>query len=93
MKKKFVILIEDDFEIMGNGIGNVAELQYLPALALMNIAEKYNAKITFMVDVAHQLALKRNGAVPDIRIQTRLWDETVLLMKERGFDVQLHLHS
>ena len=41
MKKKFLILIEDDFEIMGNGLGNVAELQYLPALTLMNIAKKY----------------------------------------------------
>lgn len=90
--KKFLILIEDDFEIMGNGLGNVADLQYLSALTLMNIADKYNARITFMVDVAHQLALKANSEFPEIRVQSTLWDETVLLLKERGHDVQLHLH-
>jgi len=91
-KKKFVVLIEDDWEIMGNGLGNVADLQYLPALALMNIADRYNAKVTFMVDVAHQLVLNQHLSHPDVRIQKTIWDETVLLMKERGFDVQLHLH-
>ena len=90
--KKFLILIEDDFEIKGNGLGNVADLQYLPALALLNIAKKYNAKITFMVDVAHQLTLRANSTHPEIRVQSTLWDETVLLLKESGHDVQLHLH-
>ena len=90
--KKFLILVEVDFEIKGNGLGNVADLQYMPALTLMDIADKYNAKITFMVDVAHQLALKANTEFPEIRVQSTLWDETVLLMKERGHDVQLHLH-
>jgi len=90
--KKFLILIEDDFEVMGNGLGNVADLQYLPALSLMNIAEKYNVRITFMVDVAHQLALKAHSEIPEIRLQSTLWDETLILMKERGHDVQLHLH-
>jgi hypothetical protein len=92
MKKKFLVLIEDDFEIMGNGLGNVADLQYLPALTLMNIADRYGAKITFMVDLAHQLTLREHLKFPEIRIQSKLWDETVLLMKERGYDVQLHLH-
>ncbi len=93
MKKKFLVLIEDDFEVMGNGLGNVAELQYLPALSLMNIADKYGAKLTFMVDVAHQLTMKKNLDHTEVRMQSKLWDETVLLMAERGFDVQLHLHS
>ncbi len=92
MKKKFLVLIEDDFEIMGNGLGNVADLQYLPSLALMNIAEKFGVKLTFMVDVAHQLTLKKYCKHPEVKIQSKLWDETVLLMIERGFDVQLHLH-
>lgn len=90
--KKFVVLIEDDFEVMGNGLGNVAHLQYLPALSLINIANKYNVKITFMVDVAHQLVLRANMQHPEIRVQAKLWDETVLLLKEYGHDIQLHLH-
>jgi hypothetical protein len=93
-RKRFVILIEDDFEIFGNGLGNVADQQYLPALFLMNTAEEFGTKITFMVDVAHQLALSRyQQKNPNLRIQKNLWDETVRMMKERGFDVQLHIHS
>lgn len=92
MQKKFVVLIEDDWEVMGRGTGNVADLQYLPALAMMNIMERYNARMTFMVDVAHQLVLKRHTHIPDVRVQSRIWDETVLQMKERGFDVQMHIH-
>ena len=93
MKKKFLILIEDDFEIMGNGSGNVADLQYLPASGLMNIAEKYGVCVTFMVDVAHQLTLRDYLAYPDLKIQSELLDETLKLIKRRGHDVQLHLHS
>lgn len=93
MKKKLLIIVEDDFEVLGNGLGNVADLQYLPALSLMNIAEELGIKLTFMVDVAHLLTLnKYQQADPNMRIQKKIWDETVLMMKERGFDVQLHLH-
>jgi hypothetical protein len=91
--KKFLILIEDDFEIMGNGQGNVAELQYLPALSLMNIANKYNIKITFMVDIAHKLTLEQLSTDhPELKIQNTILDDTMLLMKDMGHDVQLHLH-
>lgn len=92
MRKKFVILLADDCEVMGNGNGNVADLQYLPSLSLMNIAEKHNIAITFMVDAAHRLAMKKLEHLPEIAIQARLWDDTVRLMWKRGFDVQLHLH-
>jgi hypothetical protein len=93
MKKKFCVLIEDDWELMGNGSGNVASHQYLPSLFLMNLARKLNLKLTFMVEVAQQLAFIRfQDADPRIRLQRQLWDATVRLMKESGFDVQLHLH-
>ncbi len=92
MNKKFVVLIEDDFEVMGNGLGNVEDLQYLPALSFMNIAQNYDAKITFMVDVAHQLQLKAHSKIPELEIQSNLWEKTILMMKEKGHDVQLHLH-
>lgn len=93
MAKKFCILLEDDWEVMGNGLGNVAQLQYLPSLFLMKTLRKLGANMTFMVDVVHQLRYFS----PDIKdrnllLQRRLWEENVLLMKDYGFDVQLHLH-
>ena len=93
MNKRFSILIEDDWEIQGNGLGNVAQLQYLPSLFFMKLARKLGISVTFMVDVAQQLVyLKHGEADPDLRIQKNLWSDTVRLMKSYGFDVQLHLH-
>jgi len=93
MKKKLLVLIEDDFEIMGNGLGNVADLQYLHALFLMNIAEELGIKLTFTVEVVQQLNFNKYKHLnPNIRVQKKLWDEVVCMMAERRFDVQLHLH-
>lgn len=90
--KKFYILLEDDWELKGNGLGNVAELQYLPTLFMMDLCEKLNIKMTFMVDVAQQLRFIDFQDNPEVKVQKELWDSTVKLMKQRGFDVQLHLH-
>ena len=93
MKKRFNILIEDDWEVMGNGLGNVAQLQYLPSLFFMKLANRLGIKLTFMVDVVQQLVYKDNTHSDyNLKLQKNLWDDTVLLMKSYGFDVQLHLH-
>lgn len=78
---------------MGNGLGNVAQLQYLPSLFFMKLARRLGIKLTFMVDVVQQLVY-RNHIHSDynLKLQKNLWDDTVLLMKSYGFDVQLHLH-
>jgi len=88
---RFLILIEDDFELMGDGSGDVAALQQRPAQALMDAAGECGATLTFMVDVAQQLAFYRHED-PWLRGQRQLWDDTVRQMLQRGFDVQLHLH-
>lgn len=93
MAKKIVILIEDDWEVMGKGLGNVAHLQYLPSLALLNIAKELNIRLTFMVDVLQQLTFIQNERNDrNIKIQRMIWEENVLMMKDLGHDVQLHLH-
>ena len=44
--KKFFLIIEDDFELMGNGLGNVASHQYLPTLFLLKVANNLGLKLT-----------------------------------------------
>ena len=91
--KKFVVVIEDDFELFGNGLGNVASLQYLPALAFMNILDQRDIKVSFMVDAAQQLFFEpQRASSSQISIQYSLWEQTVKAMLERGHDVQLHIH-
>ena len=91
--KKIWLLLQDDWEIRGNGLGNVAHLQYLPLLFILELADLLNIKLNFMVEVLQQIAFNdfaHNNR--NIRIQSNLWDNCVLMMKERGHDVQLHLH-
>ncbi len=93
MAERIVILIHDDWELKGNGAGNVARLQYLPALFLMDLAEQHGTRLTFTAEVAQQLAFLRHaGEAPGLAVQARLWEEAVGLMLARGFDVQLHIH-
>lgn len=85
--------MEDDWEVMGNGLGNVAQLQYLPSLFFMKLARRLGIRMTFMVDVMQQLIYKNHiDEDYNLKLQKNLWDDTVLLMKSYGFDVQLHLH-
>ena len=71
-EKKYLVMIEDDCEVMGNGRGNVLEHQFIPSLMLMNLAKKFDIKMTFMVDVAHQLTLKKYLHDPKVRIQSEV---------------------
>ncbi|MFC1462765.1 hypothetical protein ACFLQU_04080 [Verrucomicrobiota bacterium] len=92
-KKRFLVIVEDDFELMGDGGGNVADLQYLPSAFLADVGEELGIKFSFMVDVAQQLTVSRySEGNPGMRLQKELWDLCVRMLKERGFDVQLHLH-
>jgi len=93
MDKKFSVIIEDDWELLGNGLGNVASHQYLPSLVFMKMAKKLDIKLTFMVDAAQQLEFnKYQDRDANFRLQKNLWDNSISLMREYGFDVQLHLH-
>lgn len=93
MSPRIAIFIEDDWELAGEGYGNVAHLQYLPATFLMNTCAELGIRCTFMADAMQQLVFRRHaGKDAEIRLQSRLWDDTVSLMKDRGFDVQLHVH-
>jgi len=93
MSKKILIIFEDDWELMGNGLGNVTDLQYLPSLQLLNIADMYGIKLNFMVDVMQQIYFKKYEKKDrNIALQKKIWEECVLMFIDKGHDVQLHLH-
>ena len=93
MEKKFSIIIEDEWELLGNSLGSVASHQYIPSLIFMKMAKKLGIKLTFMVDVAQQLEFTKHLSKRyKFQVQKNIWDNSILLMKEYGFDVQLHLH-
>jgi len=90
---RLIILIEDDWELKGNGAGNIAQLQYIPSIFLLDIAHKFGFKVTFMVETLQQFAFLENSDKDrNIKIQANLWEDNVKLMIEGKHDVQLHIH-
>ncbi|HYR07964.1 MAG TPA: hypothetical protein VEQ60_09355 [Longimicrobium sp.] len=94
MAERVIVLIEDDWELLGNGVGDVAHLQYQPALFLMRVADRLGMKVTFMAETLQQLAMRARAADGDrgLAAQAELWEHSVRLFVDRGHDVQLHLH-
>lgn len=93
MADRVIVLVEDDWELLGNGLGNVAHLQYTPGLFLMRVADRLGMKVTFMAETLQQLTMRRLGERDrGLATQAALWEECVRLFTDRGHDVQLHLH-
>jgi hypothetical protein len=87
------IIFTLDYEIHGNGDGSPYELMVEPTSRLINLFEKYGAKLTIMADVAEILKFreyKERVGRDDFH-----YDAIVGQLKDairRGHDVQLHLH-
>ncbi len=87
------ILLTLDYEIHGNGEGCPAELMVEPTARMMDLFERYGAKLTIMADVAEILKFR------EYRDETGRdayhYEPILAQLKDairRGHDVQLHLH-
>lgn len=82
-------LLTVDYELFGNGGGNVDCCVISPANRIREIAEKYNAKVTLFVDALEFLAIQR---VPTFRSQSEKIVEQLRSFVAAGHRVELHLH-
>jgi len=93
MADRVVVIIEDDWEIAGDGRFNVASHQYVPAAFLIKTCRRLGIKATFCVEVAQQLSfIKYEDDFPNLKLQRRLWEDSIHFIKSSGFDIQLHIH-
>ena len=90
---KIRILLEDDNEILGNGLGHSMYRQYLPTLKYIDVLTKYNAKSTFYIDIAHLLFLKKNRNYKDFELQAHTIEALIGHIIQSGMEIQLHIHS
>ncbi len=87
------LIFTDDWELFGNGSGDIQERQIVPAKRFMDISEKYGAKYTFMAEVGQYWGFKRWAEqYPQLEKGVAVWEETLKSAISRGHDVQLHLH-
>lgn len=90
------ILLTLDYELFGNGSGDVFKHVIEPTNILLSLAEKYNAKYTFFFEVVEFWKLKEEwdkgnkmgyGCNPVEAMVSQLQNAA-----RRGHDVQLHIH-
>ena len=87
------LALTDDWELRGNGSGDMAQIQFAPMGELLRIFEKYNARTTFNVEVMQQLTFRKlQGEHSELGRLADAWDEHVRAAYSRGHDIQLHIH-
>jgi hypothetical protein len=84
------IILTVDYEIHGNGQGKFEDFCYRPTEKMLDIANRFNAKITFMVEMEHYFAMKKYPAV--FKNEIFLFEKQLNRAVAEGHDVQLHLH-
>lgn len=83
----------DDWELSGNGAGDIAELQFRPMRKLINIYNAHGIRGSFNAEVMQQLTFRKfQDEHPELKVLADEWDETVSETLRQGHDVQLHIH-
>ncbi|MBC7349711.1 MAG: hypothetical protein H5U05_07040 [Candidatus Aminicenantes bacterium] len=77
-----------DYEIYGQGYGNLKELVYEPSERLLELFSKYNQEIVFFIEVAELETIEKLTADPTIRIIKN----QIIKLKRLGFELGLHIH-
>lgn len=85
-----------DYELYGNGSGDVFKHIIEPTDEILDIAEKFCAKMTIFFEVIEYWKLKeewqRGNTMGYHRDPTRAIEEQLRSAYARGHDIQLHLH-
>ena len=85
-----------DYELFGDGSGDVFKHIVEPTNAILEVAERYGAKITAFFEVVEYWRLKQEwesgNRMGYDRNPVEAMEEQVVDMVKRGHDVQLHLH-
>lgn len=93
--KTIKIIISGDYEVFGNGTGDVMNCMIKPTNDILNICDRHGVKYTIFAEMCEYWAFKKYskdlkndlGYMPHIEIENQLHDAI-----KRGHDVQLHLH-
>ena len=88
------LALTHDWELRGDGSGDIEAIQFAPLRRLLEIYDKFSARTTFMPDVLQQVTFRKlAGRHPELGPLADAWDKHALEAFQRGHDIQLHLHS
>src|SRR6266851_10500179 len=93
MQPTIHLALTHDWELRGDGSGDIEQIQFAPMRRLLEIYAKFDARTTFLPDLMQQLRFRRLEAKrPELKITADSWDEHVREAFRQGHDIQLHLH-
>jgi hypothetical protein len=93
MKPTIHLALTHDWELRGDGSGDIEEIQFAPLRKLLEIYAQAGARTTIFPDVMQQLAFRRcENKHPDLKPLADSWDQHARAAFRQGHDVQLHLH-
>lgn len=85
-----------DYELYGNGSGNVFTHMIEPTRAILDVADKYNVKLTFFFEVVEYWKLKNEWEKGNYMGYTEnpiiAIEQQLIYAHSKGHDIQLHLH-
>src|SRR6266849_5323017 len=92
-KRTIHLALTHDWELRGDGSGDIEQIQFAPLRKLLEIYAKVGARTTILPDVMQQLAFRRNeNDHPDLKPLADSWDQHLRDALLQHHDIQLHLH-
>jgi hypothetical protein len=93
MTPTIYLVFVDDWELSGNGSGDVRELQFKPMRELTSLYQEFGVRGSFNAEVMQQIAFRRNEQKhPELKSLADEWENHVRETYRQGHDVQLHIH-
>lgn len=89
-EQKAHLILTVDYELFGNGSGDIEHCLVNPADTMVSIADKFGAKLTFFVETMEFVAMEQEPALVDEVGRVR--QQLIEVMNGGRHDVQLHLH-
>lgn len=93
MKPKIYLAFVDDWELSGNGSGDIRELQFQPMRKLVKIYNANGIRGSFNAETMQQLSFRKHQAAnPELKELADEWEDHVRETYRQGHDIQLHVH-
>ena len=93
MKPTIYLALTHDWELRGDGSGDIEQIQFAPLRSLLEIYRKHNARTTFLPDVMQQVRFRQlESEHSELKSWADKWDGHVREAFRQGHDIQLHLH-
>lgn len=87
------LALVDDWELSGNGSGDIRRLQFEPMRRLVSIYDRLGIRGSFNAEVMQQITFRRyQSQYPELQVLADEWDNIVRETFRQGHDIQLHIH-